>query len=381
MLDYTFLKIVWWVIIGFILIVYATTAGFDAGVTMIMPFFRSETDRRVILNTSAPVWDGNMTWIVFAGGGLFVVWPVVYATSFSGLYAAMLCILWSLFFRPTGFDYRSKLKSMRWRRFWDMGLLISGGLPVFIFGVAMGNCMIGFPFHFDPITFRDYYTGNFGGLLSGFAILSGVVSLLMVLMHGAAYMQRRTEDSIRECAHKLFSIFAILVLVAFTVAGLLLAFSIRGYTLISSPPNATLYPFNNVVTEGVGAWVASYAAYPWKYYPPFLAYVSLLLSLWANYFRRYALTFWLSAFAIGGIISTAGATLFPFLMPSSTNPSQSLTVWNSTSSQYALNIMLYVGVVLLLVILAYKIFAYQAVWGKKQTLTARDLEENEHTFY
>lgn len=381
MLDYTFLKIIWWMLIGLVLIIYAATAGFDSGVTMIMPFLRNETDRRVALNTSAPVWDGNMTWLVFAGGGLFVVWPVVYATAFSGLYAAMLCIVWSLFFRPTGFDYRSKINSHAWRRFWDFGLLVSGGLPVFIFGVAMGNCMLGFPFHFNPYTFRDFYTGNFGDLLSGFAILTGVVSVLMVLMHGASYLQRRTEDHIRELAHKLFYIFAFLVLITFTIAGLMVVFSIKGYTLLSSPPNATLFPLNNVVTQHVGAWIDSYAIYPWKFYPPVIAYISLLVAVWANHIRWYAFCFWASAFAIGGIIATAGSTLFPFIMPSSTNPDQSLTVWNATSSQYSLNIMFYVGGAILLIILAYKIFAYTTVWGKQKTITAKDLKENEHTFY
>jgi cytochrome bd ubiquinol oxidase subunit II len=381
MLDYTFLKIIWWVLLGLVLITYATTAGYDAGITMIMPFLKSETDRRVVLNTSAPVWDGNLSWIVFAGGGLFVIWPVVYSTAFSGLYAAMLCILWAFFFRATGFDYRGKINKHLWRRFWDLGLLVSGGLPVFIFGVAMGNCLLGFPFHFDPITFRDYYTGNFWGLLSGFAILTGIVSVLMVLMHGAAYIQQHTEDHLRELAHKLFYLFNILVLITLTVAGLLVIFSLNGYTLVSSPPHATLYPVNNVVTRGVGAWIDSYVVYVWKFYPPIITYLALLAGLWANYLRWVSFCFWASVISVGGIIATAGVTLFPFLMPSSTNPSQSLTVWNSTSSQYALDVMLYIGVVLFIIIIGYKIFAFRAVWGKKKTITAKDIEEHDHGFY
>lgn len=381
MLDYTFLKIVWWALMGFVLMIYATTAGYDSGITMIMAFLRNETDRRVVLNTSAPVWDGNLSWVVFAGGGLFVIWPVVYSTAFSGFYAAMLCILWSMFFRPTGFDYRGKIESHVWRRFWDFGLLVSGGLPVFIFGLIMGNCLIGFPFHFDTMTFRDYYTGNFGQLLNGFGILSGIASLLMVLMHGAAYMQRRTEDHLRELAHKLFYIFAIILLVCFSIAGLYIAFYMQGYTLISSPDDATLYPADNVVAQSAGAWLASYSVYPWKYYPPILAYIALFVAIGANYARKYVLCFWASVFTVAGMIGTVGATLFPFLMPSSTNPAQSLTVWNSTSSQYALNSMLYVASILLLVILAYKIFAFRTLWSKKSTITTQDLKDNEHTFY
>lgn len=381
MLDYIFLKIAWWLIMGMVLIIYATTAGYDAGITMIMPFLRRETDRRIVLNTSAPVWDGNLSWIVFAGGGLFVVWPVVYSTAFSGMYAAMLCILWSLFFRPTGFDYRGKINHHRWRRFWDAGLLISGGLPVFIFGVAMGNCLIGFPFYFDTTTFQNYYTGNFFGLLNGFALLSGVASVLMVLMHGSVYMQQHTEGGLRALGRKLFFIFSILLFVCFSIAGLYIAFRMSGYTLIASPEDATLYPANNIVSYTKGAWLASYLVYPWKYYPPIIAYVALLVAWLANYFRRIVLCFWASAFTVGGMIATVGATLFPFLMPSSIMPSQSLTVWNSTSSQYALNIMLYVASILFVVIFIYKIFAFRTIWSKKHTITEKDLEENEHTFY
>lgn len=381
MLDYVFLKLVWWALIGVVLIVYATTAGYDAGVTMIMPFLRREIDRRVVLNTSAPVWDGNLTWIVFAGGGLFVVWPVVYSTAFSGFYAAMLCILWPFFFRATGFDYRSKIQRHGWRRFWDFGLFVSGGLPVFIFGMLMGNCLLGFPFHFDEKTLRVFYTGNFGQLLNGFGILAGCVSVLMILMHGAAYIQRRTEGRLRKMGQRLFNVFAVLVLLGFSGAGLLMVYSIKGYILVASAANPVLHPTANVVTQSPGAWIESYRTYPWKYYPPVIAYLALFAGLWANHIRWRVFCFWCSAVAVGGIIATAGVTLFPFLMPSSTFPSQSLTVWNATSSQYALDIMLYVGVALLLVILCYKIFAFHTLWSQKKTITADDIEKNDHSYY
>ncbi len=381
MLDYSFLQVTWWALIGFVLIVYAATAGFDSGVTTIMPFLRNEQDRRVLLNISAPVWDGNQTWIVFAGGGLFVVWPVVYATAFSGLYAAMFCILWSLFLRPPGYDYRSKIQSHVWRRCWDIGLLISSVVPVFIFGVALGNCLLGMPFHFDPGTFRDFYTGNFFQLLSGFAVLSGVSSVLMVLMHGSAYIQRRTVGHLREMGRKLHALFTVLLFITFSIAGLLIVFDVSGYHLLSSAANPDLYPLKNQVSQGVGYWIQSYNDYPWKYYVPIIAYLSMFVSLWANYKRNAILCFWASVFTVGGVIGTAGATLFPFIMPSSTNPNQSLTVWNSTSSQYALNMMLYVGVVLLIVILVYKIFAYRTIWAKDKTITAADIEKDEHTYY
>lgn len=382
MLDYVFLKVAWWAIIGIILVVYACTAGFDAGLTMYMPFLRKEIDRRVVLNTSAPTWDGNLTWIVFAGGGLFVVWPVVYSTAFSGLYAAMLLILFSMFLRPPGYEYRNKINSHAWRRTWDWALFISAVVPVFVFGVAFGNCFVGFPFYFDPATLRSFYTGGLLDLLNPYALLSGVVSVLMVLMHGSVYLQRRTEGHLRKLAFKIHIITAILLLIGFTVSGLLLMYHQIGYKLISSAAVPTNDPLKNVVTSGVGYWIQTYDEYPWKYLAPIFAYGGIIESLWAAAYEWRATAFWASCFGVGGIIATAGATLFPFLMPSSTHPNQSLTVWNSVSTQYALNIMLYVGVFLFIIIIGYKIFAYQTIWSKKKTLTAEDVEnDKDHVYY
>ncbi len=381
MFEYEFLKIAWWLMIGAVLMVYAATAGFDAGVTMYMPFLRDENDRRVVLNTSAPTWDGNLTWIVFAGGGLFVVWPVVYATAFSGMYFALLLILFSLFLRPPGYEYRNKIDNASWRKVCDWALFLSGVIPVFVFGVAFGNCFLGYPFYFDPHTFRQFWTGDFWDLLSPYALLSGVVSVLMVLMHGSTFLQRRTEGHLRKLAFKVHVITAILLLIGFTASGLLLMFKIIGYKLVSTAADPTLQPLNNVVTSGIGYWIQTYDQYPWKYLAPIAAYGGILESLWAAYYGWVKTAFWASCFAIGGIVGTAGATLFPFLMPSSTHPNQSLMIWNASSSQYALNSMLYIAVVLLVIILGYKIFAFNTIWGKKSTLNADDVRDNEHTFY
>lgn len=381
MIDYNVLKILWWIILGLVFVVYACTAGFDAGITIIMSFLKKETDRRVLLNVSAPTWDGNLSWIVFAGGGLFVAWPIVYSTAFSGLYPAMLCILFSFFLRPPGYEYRNKIDSHRWRRMWDVALLISGFFPIFIFGVATGNAFLGYPFHFDPNTFRVFYTGTFWELLNPIGLLAGLISVLMVLMHGAAYLQRRTDGHLNDLSKKLHFIFGVAVLIVFTFAGFFLLYHVQGYRLVSHHADSTLYPLKNVVTRGTSFWLSSYDKYPWKYYGPVIAYAGILVSLWASAQRWIRLAFWTSALGIAGIIGTAGFTLFPFIMPSSTNPNQSITVWNADSSQYALNIMLYVGVVLLLIILAYKIFAYHSIWHEKPILTEQDLHEDEHTFY
>lgn len=381
MIDYQVLQVVWWVLMGFILILYATTAGFDMGITMIMPFFRKETHRRIALNVSAPTWDGNQTWIVFAGGGLFVVWPVVYTTAFSGMYAAILLILMPFFFRPPGYDYRSKIDSHCWRRSWDLGLFISSFCPVFIFGLIFGNCLLGFPFHFNAFSMEEIYTGDFGGLLSIFGIICGLTSVSMIIMHGAAWLWRRTEGDLKATARSIHHFFIWTSIILFSIGGYWVMSHISGYVLVSQPLNPDEFPLHNVVSSYLGAWTKNFHAHPWKYYPAIITYVAFLFSFLMNRLRKYNAAYWASAFVVGGIVATVGATLFPFIMPSSTNPNQSLTIWNSTSSQYALNIMLYVGVILLFIIAAYKAFAYRSVWGKKHTVSEQDLRENDHTFY
>lgn len=380
MIEFNVLKIVWWMIVGGILMTYASTAGYDLGITMILPFLKDERDKRVALNVSAPTWDGNQSWIIFAGGALFVVWPLVYSTAFSGIYAGILCILWGFFLRPPGYDYRSKIDNALWRRFWDFGLFISSVLPVLIFGVIFGNCLVGYPFHFDPLTMRSFYTGNFLGLLNVFGVGCGIVSLIMILMHGSAYLARRTEDNLQLLARRIHAVTTIVLVILFTVLGILL-FNANGYILKYSPNHAIDDVLGNLVVSYKGAWVDSYNTYHWKYYGPIGMYVGAIISLWGNAFSWYTTCFWGSVMCVCGVIATGGLSLFPFLMPSSTNPDESITVWNAASTQYALNIMLYFAVILFTFITVYKIFSFYTIWQKKGTLSRQDVEENNHSFY
>ena len=374
MFDYTVLKLIWWAIIGGIFVIYSCTAGFDFGVTLIMPFLRTEKKRKLALAASMPTWDGNMTWLVFAGGALFVVWPVVYATAFSGLYFAMFAVLWPMFLRPPGFDYRDRIDSAVWRRCWDIALFISALVPVAVFGVGMANCLLGFPFHFDSFTMRDFYTGNFGDLFSAYAWLGAFIALSMIVMHGAAYLQRRVEGELRELAHKLVTIFVLITFVLFTLGLILVVLKLPGYVLKFNPPHPTDTPLANVVAYSAHGWAQSFHVYPWKYYPLMSFYTGIVLTLWANFMRARVATFWFSCSIVASTIVGVGVTLFPFIMPSSTFPNQSLTVFNATSSYYSLAVMLYVGVILLAVILAYKIFAYYSTWHAKPSISIEDVE-------
>ena len=193
MLDYPTLKIIWWLLIGVLLIGFAVMDGHDMGVATLLPFAgRDDEERRVIINTVGPHWDGNQVWFITGGGAIFAAWPLVYATAFSGFYWAMLLVLWALFLRPVGFDYRSKIDHPAWRSAWDWGLFVGGFVPPLVFGVAFGNLLQGVPFGFDE-RMLSTYTGSFWALFNPFALLCGLVSSAMVTFHGAVYLSHRTE--------------------------------------------------------------------------------------------------------------------------------------------------------------------------------------------
>ena len=200
-MEYELLKIIWWVLIGVLLIGFAVTDGFDMGVGALLKVIgKTDTERRVMMNTIGPHWDGNQVWFITAGGAIFAAWPVVYAVAFSGFYWALLLVLFAMFFRPVGFEYRSKVQDPRWRNAWDWGLTVGGAVPALVFGVAFGNLLLGVPFTLDEFM-RSTYTGSFWALLNPFALLCGVVSLLMLAMHGGTYLQMRTAGLVHERAH------------------------------------------------------------------------------------------------------------------------------------------------------------------------------------
>src|SRR6185436_18910518 len=174
--DYETLKIIWWLFVGLLLVGFALTDGWDLGVGTLLPFVgRTDDERRVVINSIGPTWEGNQVWFITAGGATFAAWPLVYASAFSGFYAALILTLFALFLRPVGFDYRSKVEDPRWRSVWDWGIFVAGFVPALVFCVAFGNLLLGIPFHFDGDQ-RSFYTGSFIGLLNPFALVAGLGS-------------------------------------------------------------------------------------------------------------------------------------------------------------------------------------------------------------
>jgi cytochrome d ubiquinol oxidase subunit II len=379
MLDYPTLKLIWWLLVGVLLVGFAIMDGHDMGVGTLLPFVgKNDVERRVVINTVGPHWDGNQVWFITAGGAIFAAWPLVYATAFSGFYWAMLIVLWALFFRPVGFDYRSKIANPTWRSTWDWGLFVGGAVPPLIFGVAFGNLFQGVPFQFDDHLVSTY-TGSFWGLLNPFALLCGIVSTAMITFHGAIYLTHRTEGEIQRRTRRATLIFGSLLLVTFSLAGFWLWQGIAGYA-ISSPidPAALPNPLGKTVLRESGAWLANYGKYPASIALPMLAYLGTLSAMLLATKGRTLAAFVASSLAIVGVIGTAGVSLFPFVMPSSTDLRSSLTVWDSVSSQLTLNIMLWATLIFMPLIIIYTGWAYKVMAGK---VTAAYIRENEHAAY
>lgn len=378
-IDYETLKLVWWVFIGVLLIGFAITDGFDMGVAAWLPFLgKTDDERRVIINSVGATWEGNQTWLITAGGAIFAAWPFVYAAAFSGLYIALLLVLFALFFRPVGFDYRSKLADPRWRNGWDWALFIGGAVPALIFGIAFGNLLLGVPFHFDD-TLRSFYTGSFWALLNPFALLAGVVSLSMLMMHGAIYLELRTEGVVQQRARRAALYAGLVCAAAFALAGIWLAAGIEGYRIVSMPDaNTAFNPLAKTVEKTAGAWLANYRTWPWMMAAPAAGFAGIALALWQGRARRQTAAFLFSTMALTGIILTAGFSMFPFVMPSSTDPNSSLTLWDSVSSQKTLGIMLIVTVIFLPLIMLYTAWVYRVLRGR---ITVQGIQEDTHTAY
>lgn len=377
--DYETFKVIWWVLVGVLFIGFALTDGFDMGVGALLRYVgRDDEERRVAINTIAPHWDGNQVWLILAAGAIFAAWPITFATAFSSFYWAMVLTLFSLFFRPVGFDFRSKINDPRWRDTWDWGITAAGIIPPFVIGVAFGNLLLGVPFEFDEFMRVTNY-GSFFSLFHPFAILAGIVGLAMFTMQGATYLMLRTEGSVYARARKAAHNTSYAVMVAFVLAGVWLWFGVDGYVITEMPPADSLpNPLNKAVVPGDGAWYANYASYPLALLAPALGILGAFVVNTLSIKDKPKLCFLGSSLSLVGVILTAGVSLFPFVMPSSLNPGHSLTIWDSSSSHLTLAVMFWATVVFVPLILMYTFWCYRAMWGKVTTQFIRD---NDHSVY
>ena len=365
-LDYPTLRVIWWDLLGILLIGFALTDGFDMGVGALLPFVaRTDEERRMVINTVGATWEGNQVWFITGGAAIFAAWPLVYGVSFSGFYLALMLVLFAMILRPVGFKYRSKRQDPRWRSFWDWALFTGGFVPVLVFGVAVGNVLQGAPFRFDS-DLRMSYLGSLLGLFSPFALLCGLLSVSMLVLHGAAWLTVKGEAGpVTERARWFGEIAGLASIVLFAAGGFFVAFGgmgfrLEGLTDAAGPSN----PLRTVVVAAPGAWLDNYVRNNWMIVAPMLGFVGSAVALLGLRMDKAALSFSGSTAATLGIISTVGLSMFPFILPSVSDPRSSLTVWNASSSHLTLFIMLVCTVIFLPLILFYTAWVYKVLWGK-----------------
>jgi cytochrome d ubiquinol oxidase subunit II len=364
MIDYETLRVIWWLLLGVLLAGFAVMDGFDLGVAALLRVLaRDDGERRALLETVEPVWEGNQVWFILGGGAVFAAWPLLYAASFSGFYFAILLVLLAFILRPVGFGFRNKIADPRWREGWDWLLTLSGLVPALIFGVAIGNLFLGVPFRYDD-TLRMSYEGGFFGLLRPFALLAGLVSVAMLLMHGAAWAALKSEAPIARRAERVLRLAAVAFVATYVLAGAYLFVGVGGYA-ISSPLQAaaTSNPLLKTVTTGVN-WLRDGALGGWACGAAALAIAGALGAALLAARAHHRAAFFASACAVFATVFSAGFALFPFLLPSSLDPRSSLTVWDASSSRTTLGLMLLVTALLLPIVLAYTSWVYRVLRGR-----------------
>ncbi|PME35153.1 cytochrome d ubiquinol oxidase subunit II [Vibrio sp. 10N.286.55.E10] len=378
MFDYENLRLFTWAVIGVLLIGFIITDGFDMGVAALLPVLgKSEVDRRIMINSIAPHWDGNQVWLVTAGGAIFAIWPAIYAAAFSGFYLAMILVLATLWLRPLGMDYRAKIDNPKWKKACDIALIVSGFIPPVIFGVGFGNLMIGVPFEFNELLMMSYQ-GRFWDLLTPFPLLCGLVSLAMVVTQGAAFLQMKTTGDLKQRAQKVIVCMALVTVGLFIVGGLY-AYTLPGY-LITSPvvTDGVSNPLLKHVVKFDDLLLHNYENYPVLWGIPALGIIGMLSCAVMTRLNRAGLAFASSSLSIASIITTAGVALFPMIMPSSLMPSHSLTLWDGTSSELTLSIISVVAVIVVPIILGYTIWCYYKMFGR---LDSQYIHDNSSSLY
>jgi cytochrome d ubiquinol oxidase subunit II len=375
LLDYETLRVLWWVLLGALLIGFAIIDGVDLGVAMLLPLVAgTDAERRALIDSMDPVWEGNQVWFVLGGCAAFAAWPALYATAFSGFYIAMFLVLVTLILRPVGFKFRNEVEDPRRRSAWDWALFVGGFVPALIFGVAVGNALQGVPFHFDEMH-KTVYDVGFLGLLNPFALMTGVLAVVMLTMHGGVYLAVKTEGVLARRASRIAAGAAIVLVALFALAGLWAGFGVDGYRIIEgAAPDGPSNPLAKQVAVVPVEWFHNYITRPFALLGSALGLIAPIMAIGLLYLGMDGAAFVASSAAVAGVVAAPGLAMFPFILPSSTRPDHSLTVWDSSSSQSTLLIMLVATAVLMPIGIAFTTWAFRVRRGK---LTEAEVEEGE----
>jgi cytochrome d ubiquinol oxidase subunit II len=379
-MDYATLKLIWWGLVLFMMVGFIVMDGFDLGIAMLLPVVsKDDEDRRLVINSVGPVWEGNQVWLIAGAGALFAAWPLVYAAAFSALYVPFMFLLFGLFLRPVGFDYRSKLADPVWRRWWDRALVAGGLVPTLVLAAAIALVMQGLPFRFDS-ALRLHY-GPFDWHWGWFAsVVATGVSLL--LLHGASFLQAKVEGTPALRARGLAILLAPLVTLCYLLAGWHLL-DLPGYQLTGLAgqpfdPNAAISPLMKGVIPQSSGWLGNYFDYPLLWLAPLVGALAPLASGIAAWLERGRIALLASGLTCAAMLCSVAIALFPFVLPSSLDPASSLTLWDGTSSYKTLAIMFGIVLVLMPINLGYTGWVYRVVRGK---LDRARIKRDSHQLY
>lgn len=375
-MDYETLKVIWWGLVLFLLVGFVVMDGFDLGVGMLLPVVgKTDDERRVLLNSVGPVWEGNQVWLIAGAGTLFAAWPLLYAAAFSALYVPFMFLLFGLFLRPVGFDYRSKLPDPVWRRWWDRALVVGGLLPTLVFGATLGLVLQGLPFRFDA-ALRIHY----GAFAFHWPLLLTAMgtALALLLLHGASFLQCKTQGAIAARSARLALWLGPLASALFALGGVWLG-EMAGYRITAiGDLNGALTPLMKEVVAVPAGWLGNFVAHPVLWAVPVLGLLLPLVCALASRLGKSGLALVASGGACAAMMLTVAIALFPFVLPSSLDPASSLTLWDSTSSERTLLIMLGIVGVLMPVNIGYTLWVYRVVRGR---VSAEQVRQHGHSLY
>jgi cytochrome d ubiquinol oxidase subunit II len=328
------LALFWFMLLGVLLAGYAILDGFDLGVGILHPIARSDADRRILLNSIGPIWDGNEVWLVTFGGAMFAAFPEAYATIFSGFYTAFMAVLFALIFRAISIEFRGKMESHFWKRAWDWGFFASSLLAALLFGVAVGAVMQGV-----PLNSRGIFIGRFVDQLGPYPLLVGVMTVAMFVMHGAIYLYLKTEGELQQRLHEWmwrgFGFFLITYLLVTIV------------TLVTIP-RAT----------------QNFKDMPWAWGIVLLNVLAVANIPRAIYQRRAGYAFLSSCATIAALVCLLGLALYPNMITSQPEAANSLTIYNAASSPKTLGIMAIIAAIGMPFVLTYTAIVYWVFRGK-----------------
>ncbi|NVN98717.1 MAG: cytochrome d ubiquinol oxidase subunit II [Geobacteraceae bacterium] len=351
-MDISIFQITWFVLWGVLWAAYFMLDGFVLGTGFLSGIIaKNDTEKRVLINSIGPVWDGNEVWLLTAGGATFAAFPTTYALMFSNLYSALILLLFSLIVRGVSFEFRGKIDNDIWRGSWDKAMMVSSFLPALLFGVAFGNIFKGIPMRNDFVNLQFTFEGGLIGLLNPYGLVTGILFVLLFAVHGALYISTKTVGDLSSRALALANKIWPALLV---VAVVFLAFT---------------YPATKLYDNYLNA--------PVLIIVPIIAVVSLILIkvFAAKGEKGKAFTF--SCLTIVFVVFTGVTGLFPNLLPSNIDPASNLNIYNSSSSLITLKLMTVVALIVVPIVIAYKIWVYRIF---RAPVTEEQIEANQHPY-